>query len=35
MITGIHHVTALASEPQANIDFYVGVLGLKLVKTTI
>ncbi|MBC7808916.1 MAG: ring-cleaving dioxygenase [Akkermansiaceae bacterium] len=35
MITGIHHVTALASDPQTNIDFYVGVLGLKLVKTTI
>lgn len=35
MITGIHHVTAIASDPQANLDFYVGVLGLKLVKITI
>lgn len=35
MITGIHHVTAIASDPQANIDFYSGVLGLKLVKITI
>lgn len=35
MITGIHHVTAIASDPQANLDFYVGVLGLKLVKLTI
>lgn len=35
MITGIHHVTAIASDPQANIDFYAGVLGLKLVKVTI
>ncbi len=35
MITGIHHVTAIASDPQSNIDFYAGVLGLRLVKTTI
>jgi glyoxalase family protein len=35
MITGIHHVTALASTPQANVDFYVGVLGLRLIKKTV
>ena len=35
LITGIHHVTALASTPQANLDFYAGILGLKLVKKTI
>jgi glyoxalase family protein len=34
-ITGIHHVTALAGDPQANIDFYAGVLGLRLVKLTV
>jgi glyoxalase family protein len=34
-ILGIHHVTAIAGEPQANIDFYAGVLGLRLVKLTV
>lgn len=35
LITGIHHVTALASSPQTNIDFYTGILGLRLVKKTV
>lgn len=34
-ISGIHHITALASDPQQNVDFYTGVLGLRLVKVTI
>lgn len=34
-ILGIHHITAIASDPQANIDFYTGVLGLRLVKVTV
>jgi glyoxalase family protein len=34
-IEGIHHVTALAGPPQQNLDFYGGVLGLRLVKTTV
>ena len=34
-LTGIHHVTAIAGDPQTNIDFYVGVLGLRLVKQTV
>jgi len=34
-IKGLHHVTALASSPQKNVDFYVGILGLRLVKKTI
>ncbi|MFL6197091.1 MAG: ring-cleaving dioxygenase [Thermoanaerobaculia bacterium] len=34
-IRGIHHVTAMASSPQANVDFYTGVLGLRLVKKTV
>jgi len=34
-ITGLHHVTALTSDPQQNIDFYTGILGLRLVKKTI
>jgi glyoxalase family protein len=32
---GIHHVTAFASNPQENVDFYAGILGLRLVKKTI
>ncbi|MFO7546336.1 MAG: VOC family protein [Trueperaceae bacterium] len=32
---GLHHVTAIAGRPQANIDFYVRVLGLRLVKRTV
>ncbi len=34
-IQGIHHITALASDPQANLDFYSGLLGLRLVKQTV
>src|SRR6186713_3340248 len=34
-ILGIHHITAIASDPQANLDFYAGVLGLRLVKRTV
>jgi glyoxalase family protein len=34
-IEGLHHVTAIAGEPQANIDFYAGILGLRLVKLTV
>lgn len=33
--TGLHHITAIASDPQANVDFYTGVLGLRLVKKTV
>ncbi|EON78799.1 Glyoxalase family protein [Lunatimonas lonarensis] len=35
LITGIHHITALASDPQKNLDFYTSLLGLRLVKKTI
>jgi glyoxalase family protein len=34
-ISGIHHVTAIASEPQRNLDFYTEVLGMRLVKRTV
>ena len=34
-IFGIHHVTAITSNPQRNIDFYTGDLGLRLVKLTV
>ncbi|MGI0051065.1 MAG: VOC family protein, partial [Nitrososphaeraceae archaeon] len=35
MINGIHHVTAICSNPQKNIDFYTKLLGLRLVKLTV
>lgn len=35
LISGIHHITAIASDPQQNVDFYTRVLGLRLVKRTI
>jgi catechol 2,3-dioxygenase-like lactoylglutathione lyase family enzyme len=34
-ISGIHHVTAITADAQQNIDFYHGVLGLRLVKLTV
>jgi len=34
-ISGLHHVTAIASDPQRNLDFYVGLLGLRFVKRTV
>jgi len=34
-IHGIHHVTAIAGDPQRNLDFYTTVLGLRLVKLTV
>jgi glyoxalase family protein len=34
-ISGIHHVTAITADTQKNIDFYTGVLGLRLVKLTV
>ena len=34
-IVGLHHVTAIASDPQANLDFYTQGLGLRFVKRTV
>src|ERR1700691_6667470 len=34
-LPGIHHVTAITADAQKNIDFYCGVLGLRLVKLTV
>src|SRR5687767_4198464 len=34
-VTGLHHVTAIAGDPQRNLDFYTGALGLRLVKRTV
>ncbi len=32
---GIHHITAIAGDPQQNLDFYAGVLGMRLVKRSV
>src|SRR5439155_10552291 len=34
-IVGLHHVTAIAGDPQTNVEFYTTVLGLRLVKQTV
>ena len=34
-LEGIHHITAITGDAQRNVDFYVGVLGLRLVKKTV
>jgi glyoxalase family protein len=34
-IPGLHHVTAIASDPQRNLAFYVALLGLRFVKRTV
>ena len=34
-LEGIHHITAITSDAQENVDFYAGVLGLRLVKKTV
>ncbi|MBW8771661.1 MAG: VOC family protein [Gemmatimonadetes bacterium] len=34
-VLGIHHVSTVASDPQRNIDFFAGLLGLRLVKRTV
>jgi glyoxalase family protein len=35
LVTGIHHVTAIAADAAKNLDFYAGILGLRLVKKTV
>ncbi|HEU4598589.1 MAG TPA: VOC family protein [Solirubrobacterales bacterium] len=34
-LEGIHHVTAITENAQSNVDFYAGVLGLRMVKKTV
>jgi glyoxalase family protein len=34
-LLGLHHVTAIAGDPQQNLDFYTQLLGLRLVKLTV
>ena len=34
-VNGIHHITAICGKAQENVDFYAGVLGMRLVKKTV
>ena len=34
-LNGIHHITAITADAQRNVDFYAGVLGLRMVKKTV
>jgi glyoxalase family protein len=34
-VHGLHHITAIAGPAQANLDFYAGVLGMRLVKKSV
>jgi glyoxalase family protein len=34
-LEGIHHITAITEDAQRNVDFYAGMLGLRLVKKTV
>jgi glyoxalase family protein len=34
-LDGIHHITAITADAQRNVDFYAGILGLRLVKKTV
>jgi glyoxalase family protein len=34
-LEGIHHITAITAEAQRNVDFYAGLLGLRLVKKSV
>src|SRR5688572_13757765 len=34
-LEGIHHITAITGDAPANVEFYVGVLGLRMVKKTV
>ena len=35
LIAGLHHITAIAGPAQENLDFYAGVLGMRLVKKSV
>src|SRR5580704_11721850 len=34
-LEGIHHITAITADAQANVDYYVSQLGLRLVKKSV
>src|SRR5215510_8457174 len=35
VVRGLHHITAIAGPAQENLDFYAGVLGMRLVKRSV
>ena len=34
-LEGIHHITAITGDAPGNVEFYVGVMGLRMVKKTV
>ena len=34
-VTGLHHITAIASDPKRNLDFYTKILGLRFIKRSV
>src|ERR1700722_11220188 len=34
-LDGLHHITMITGDAQRNVDFYAGVLGLRMVKKTV
>ena len=34
-LNGIHHITAITGDAQANVDFYTRALGLRMVKKSV
>jgi glyoxalase family protein len=34
-VTGLHHITAISGPAQENLDFYAGLLGMRLVKRSV
>jgi glyoxalase family protein len=34
-VNGLHHITAISGPAQENLDFYAGVLGMRLVKRSV
>jgi glyoxalase family protein len=34
-VSGLHHITAIAGPAQENLDFYAGILGMRLVKRSV
>src|SRR5436190_9209763 len=34
-VNGLHHITAIAGPAQENLDFYAGILGMRLVKRSV
>ena len=34
-LEGVHHITAITANAQANVDFYAGTMGLRMVKKTV